>query len=46
MNPTDRAIALLFAAAMAVLATTAPAHEGETDSDGCHHSEEEGYHCH
>jgi hypothetical protein len=42
-----RLLACLITALMALSATTAFAHSGGTDSNGCHHDRKRGgYHCH
>ncbi|WP_375688937.1 hypothetical protein [Pseudooceanicola sp. LIPI14-2-Ac024] len=47
MSPTDRLIQAAAAAILLiVLATIATAHDGPTNSRGCHFSEAEGRHCH
>lgn len=45
MPPIDM-IRAAISAMLLLIAAAALAHEGKLDSDGCHHSEEEGYHCH
>lgn len=45
MSATESFSAILLVA-LFLSTTAAHAHEGNLDSDGCHHGEDKGYHCH